>query len=294
MNNDLDNDLLRAFVTITHTGSFSRAAEALHRTQAALSLQVKRLEEDLGVKLLERSPRSVTTTPAGDLLLPYAIRMLSLGEEARRSLSAIGQVQTIRIGMLEDIALGTLPKVLERFTSSHPHVHLEIIVDDSRTLSRLLRESKLEIVIADKGQIDGTPAFSWHERLVWVAAHDYPLPHGQQVPIIAFGKGCYWQELALRQLDDSGIAWRVALSSANLGAICSAVEAGIGISFMLKYSVNQAVLRILDDRDGLVHDGSVEVGIFLRDEGDHSVQLTGLFAVICSELMAGRGGVQSG
>lgn len=290
MKYDLDNDLLRAFVTITNMGSFSRAAEVLHRTQAALSLQLKRLEDDLGVKLLERSPKGVTATAAGETLLPYAIKILSLSEDARRMIASISEVETIRIGMLEDIAIGALPRVLERFTKNHPGVRLEIIVGDSKTLSRLLSESRLEIVIADKSHVEAAPAFTWRESLVWVCAHDFQLPQSQEMPIIAFGSGCPWQERALEKLDVHGIPWRVVLSSANLSAICSSVEAGIGISFMLKYSVNSASLRILGERDGLPDNDTVEIGIFLRGEGAHSPQLTRLFEVVSSELAVGRSG----
>lgn len=289
MNSDLDNDLLRAFVTITRTGSFSRAAKLLHRTQAALSLQVKRLEDDLGVKLLERSPRAVAMTEAGETLLPYATKILSLGEDARRALQPSGQVETIRIGMLEDIAIGALSRVLERFTSHHPHVQLEIVIDDSQALSRMLRDARLDMVIADRQQVDALPAFSWNERLVWVAAHGFRMPSGQDAPVIAFGKGCFWQAPALAQLDASGISWRVVLSSANLGAICSAVEAGMGISFMLEYSVNRSALRILGAEDGLRQDGSVQIGVFLREGGGRSEQWMALYAAICAEVATGRG-----
>jgi len=286
---DVSNDLLRAFVTILEVGNFSKAAITLHRTQAALSLQLKRLEDDMGVKLLERSPKGITTTAAGGALLPYAIKILSLGEEARRLMVAMSQVETIRIGMLEDIAVGALPKVLERFTKAHPNIRLEIIVNDSKTLSKLLNDSKLEIVIADPNSIDAPPTVVWDEDLVWVAANGFELQKGQEIPIIAFGSSCPWQDQALKKLDDHGIAWRVVLSSVNLNAISSAVSAGIGVSFMLKYSVNMTSTRILGAQDGLPCTGPVKIGIYLRGGCSHSERLSALFKVISSELAADRG-----
>lgn len=286
---DVSNDLLRTFVTILEAGNFSKAAVSLHRTQAALSLQLKRLEDDMGVKLLERSSKGIVTTAAGSALLPYAIKMLSLSEEVKRLMESMSLVETIRIGMLEDIAVGALPKVLERFTKSHPSVRLEIIVNDSKTLSKLLNESKLEIVIADPNSIDALPQFVWDEDLVWVAANGFELPSGQEIPIIAFGSSCPWQDQALKKLDDHGIAWRVVLSSVNLNAISSAVSAGIGISFMLKYSVNMTSVRILGAQDGVPSAESVKIGIYLRGGYSHSEQLTALFKIISSELAADRG-----
>ncbi|WP_339451492.1 LysR family transcriptional regulator [Pseudomonas sp. EA_5y_Pfl2_R50] len=285
---DVSNDLLRTFVTILEEGSFSKAAVTLHRTQAALSLQLKRLEDDMGVRLLERSPKGIVASAAGSALLPYATRMLSLSAEIRRLMESMSQVETIRIGMLEDIAVGALPTVLERFTKSHPSVRLEIVVNDSKTLSRLLSESKLEIVIADPSSVEAFPAFVWDEDLVWVAANGFELPTGQEIPIIAFASSCPWQDKALKKLDAHGIPWRVALSSDNLNAISSAVSAGIGISFMLKYSVN-ASARILGEPEGLPGTEPVKIGIFLRDGGVHSERLTALFKIISSELAADRG-----
>src|SRR6201995_3600386 len=140
MTRDLDSSLLRAFVTVAETGAVGVAATRLARTQAAVSMQLRRLEEELGQRLLDRSPRGVQLTEAGHLLLPYAHTILGAGADARRALSA-GQVSgTVRLGMLEDIAVGRLPRALQRFSIAYPQIALEIVVDTSAALSGRLAE----------------------------------------------------------------------------------------------------------------------------------------------------------
>jgi DNA-binding transcriptional LysR family regulator len=106
---DLNSHLLRAFVTVCETGTFSAAADRLARTQAAVSMQLKRLEDDLGVTLLTRTPRGVALTEAGEIMLAYARRAIALGEDARRQLSGRKLEGRVRLGMIEDLANGPLP-----------------------------------------------------------------------------------------------------------------------------------------------------------------------------------------
>ncbi|QDD88447.1 LysR family transcriptional regulator [Pseudomonas oryzihabitans] len=288
MHNDIDNDLLRTFLTIVETGSFSRAADVLHKTQAALSLQIKRLESDLGVKLLERSTKGVYPTEAGNNLKPYAIESLKLSDTIKSVIEGKKISTVIRVGLLEDIALGALPHVMQRFIKSNPNVKIEITVSDSQNMSKMLKDRQLDIVIADRNHVDAKPSFCWQEKLVWICAYDYQPPKTGPVPVIAFGKNCPWQEQAFKALDSMNTPWEIILNSSNLSAINSAVEAGIGISFGLNYSVVRSNLRVLSTADGFADIEPVELGIYVNDRSNISDQLGKIFEIVCGELIDSR------
>jgi len=140
----LDLELLRSFVSVVDSGGFTRAGERVHRTQSTVSQQIKRLEDDLGQPLLNRTAKDVTPTEAGERLLSYARRLLSLAEEARDVLSRPGNEGAIRLGVPEDFAAYRLAKLLAAFSRSHPTLRLDVRADQSTYLKpdlvRAIRE----------------------------------------------------------------------------------------------------------------------------------------------------------
>src|ERR1700735_3304818 len=120
----LDLELLRSFVSVVDAGGFTRAGERIHRTQSTVSQQIKRLEENVGQPLLNRSGKDVTPTEAGERLLSYARRLLALEEEARDVLARPGNEGAVRLGVPEDFAAYRLGKVLGAFLRSHSHPRL--------------------------------------------------------------------------------------------------------------------------------------------------------------------------
>ena len=157
MPNDLDIHLLRAFVTVSETGTVSRAADRLARTQAAVSMQLQRLEGDVGVQLLRRSPRGVTLTQAGEILLAYARKTIALGEDARRQIAGLQLVGRIRLGIIEDLAVTRLPSLLADFRCRHPSIEIELMTCGSLELSRALQDGKCDIVMADPARFNTAP-----------------------------------------------------------------------------------------------------------------------------------------
>ncbi|KVN08331.1 LysR family transcriptional regulator [Burkholderia stagnalis] len=261
---DLDSTLLRTFVTVVETGSVSDAATALHRTQAAVSMALRRLEEEVGQRLLERSPRGVKLTAAGSVLLPYAHKLLDLGLVARAALNAGDISGTVRLGILEDIAVGHLPHALRQFAASFPNVALEIVVDASPALSRRLATDALDFAIGDPALIRAEPLATWRHPLRWAAARTQrTLPHGEPLPIVAFGGTCPWQERLFATLREAGLAWRVVCTSTSLSAIQSAVEAGLGIAVLLDWNVRRDTMRVLDPQAaGLPEPPAADFGLF--------------------------------
>ncbi|MGL5446489.1 MAG: LysR family transcriptional regulator, partial [Rhabdaerophilum sp.] len=143
----LDLDLLRSFVTIADAGGFTRAAERLLRTQSTISLQVKRLEAQLGRRLFDRTPRSLRLTPEGETLLPEARALLAL-HDAILTRNAEGVIEgTIRLGTPEDFATSHLPEVLARFAKSHPKIALEVTCDLTLNLIERFRAGEFDLVL---------------------------------------------------------------------------------------------------------------------------------------------------
>lgn len=288
MSRDLDSSLLRAFVTVAETGAVGVAAVRLARTQAAVSMQLRRLEEELGCRLLDRSPRGVQLTEAGHLLLPFAHTILGAGADARRALSA-GQVSgTVRLGMLEDIAVGRLPRALRRFSIAYPQVALEIVVDTSPALSNRLAEGGLDVVVGDPALVDSVPLLTWTQPLFWVGARGFSRDGDAALPVVAFGGACLWQQQVLTALRRAGIAWRIVCTSTSLPAVQSAVEAGLGVSVLLDGNIRSESMRVLGQADGLPDAPRADFGLFMRPvAGAQAAAVQTLQTFLCEELHLG-------
>ncbi len=261
---DFDSSLLRTFVTVAETGAVSAAAVRLARTQAAVSMQLRRLEDDIGQRLLDRSPRGVRLTEAGHRLLPYAHAILGAGEDARRALEVGAVAGTVRLGMLEDVAVGRLPRALRRFSAAHPQVALEIVVDASAALSQRLADGALDVLVGDPAMVDATPLVTWTQPLFWVGARGYLADAAAPLPLVAFGGACLWQQQVMTILRRAGIAWRVVCTSTSLPAVQSAVEAGLGVSVLLDGNIRYDTMRVLGAADGLPEPPAADLGLFVR------------------------------
>jgi DNA-binding transcriptional LysR family regulator len=288
MTRDLDSSLLRAFVTVAETGAVGVAAARLARTQAAVSMQLRRLEEELGQRLLDRSPRGVQLTEAGHLLLPYAHTILGAGADARRALGA-GQVSgTVRLGMLEDIAVGRLPRALRRFSIAYPQVALEIVVDSSAALSNRLADGSLDVVVGDPALVDAAPLLTWTQPLFWVGARGFGRDARAPLPVVAFGDACLWQQQVLTALRRAGIAWRIVCTSTSLPAVQSAVEAGLGVSVLLDGNIRSESMRVLGHAEGLPDAPTADFGLFMREvSGAQAAAVQTLQTFLCEELHLG-------
>ncbi|MFP3558604.1 LysR substrate-binding domain-containing protein [Paraburkholderia sp. SIMBA_049] len=282
---DFDSSLLRAFVTVAETGGVSAAAVRLARTQAAVSMQLRRLEDDIGQRLLERSPRGVRLTDAGHRLLPYAHAILGAGEDARRALEVGDVAGTVRLGMLEDVAVGRLPRALRRFSAAHPQVALEIVVDASAALSQRLNDGALDVLVGDPAMVDATPLVTWTQPLFWVGARGYLADPQSPLPLVAFGGACLWQQQVMTVLRRAGIAWRVVCTSTSLPAVQSAVEAGLGVSVLLDGNIRYDTMRVLGAADGLPEPPAADLGLFVRQAaGAQEAAVDALRTFLCEAL----------
>jgi len=199
----LDPQLLQSFVAIVETGSFTRAAERIHLTQSTLSQQMRRLEQQLGCTLLDRSGRQVVTTAQGETLLGLARRILGLLARAGERVSEASH--PLRLGVPEDFAAGAMTPVLAAFARAHPQVRLEVQSDLSHALWQAFEGGELDLALIKQGRGQGEPIARWREPLAWVDSREWPAAGRDPLPLVVFpSEGLYRRQMT-DALDAEGI-----------------------------------------------------------------------------------------
>lgn len=244
----IDTELLRSFVAIADHGGFTRAAETVNRTQSAISMQMKRLEDDvLQRRLFERDGRQVRLTAEGQVLLGYARRILKLHGEVITTLREPHMVGAVRIGTPDDYAMRFLPAILSRFAQSYPMVQVEVHCEPS---AKLLQRQDLDLTIVTRQPGTELGQLLRQDRVYWVGAHGFELYAQRPLPLAMFNEDCFCRAWACNALDAHEIDYRVAYTSPSLAAILAVVSTGLAISAQV-HSVIPPGLRILDASCGL-------------------------------------------
>ncbi len=246
----LDSDLLRSFVLIAEGGSFTRAAQMVGRTQSAVSMQIRRLEEALGQPLLVRGARGVEPTRHGQWLLERARRVLALNDEIVATFRTPEVAGAVRLGSPDDYALRWLPGILAQFAASHPAVEVDVVCAPSHELVERLAAGDLDLTLVSEGnEPPGAPACRlWRGPLTWVGteavARRRPLP-------LALDRGaCTWRQAAIEALDAEGIAWRMAYAAASLSGALAIALAGLAVTATMPGPLPDG-LRRLGAEEGL-------------------------------------------
>lgn len=261
---NLDLDLARTFVAICETGNFSRAAEKVHRSASAISLQVKKLEGTVGRELFKRETRKVTMTEDGEVLLGYARRLLKLNDEAMSHFHAPAFSGTVRLGAPNDTGIIATPEILRRFADSHPHVNVEVRLGPTRDLRQRIARGELDIAIFSYDpELDSSPPIH-SEPLVWLGARNGTAYEKTPLPVSMAEHGCYWRTIALRGLDDAGVNYRIAYTSEFCQAQIAAVRADLAVA-PVPISVISDELVHLGPRHGLPELGEYSMTLAKRD-----------------------------
>jgi len=257
----LDLELLRSFVSVVDAGGFTRAGERVHRTQSTVSQQIKRLEEDVGQPLLNRTAKDVTPTEAGERLLSYARRLLALAEEARDVLARPGAEGAVRLGIPEDFAAYRLTKLLATFARSHPGLRLDVRADQSAYLRSGLERGELDLALLKRDAGEKGAIAVWPERVHWVTSKSHPVDSKiGSVPLIGFPAGCLYRSRAIHALESGGRSWHMSYTSSSLVGIQAAVAAGLGLSILSEMAV-QADHRVLTAKEGFAPIDRTEVAL---------------------------------
>lgn len=228
----LDSDVLRTFVTIAESGSFTRAARQVFRTPSALSMQIKRLEEILGHALFVREARRVRLTPEGEVLLGYGRRLLKLNEEAVTQFLAPSLEGRVSFGTTDDVGTRILPGVLVQFARSYPAVQVDVVVGSSVGMLKRLDAGELDLVLvtagnpgqALRGKIVHSESLVWAGREGGIAAQRSPLP------VALAHHGCAWRGMALDALDRAGVSYRIAYTCEHCAGQEAAMLADLAVA----------------------------------------------------------------
>lgn len=227
MPRSLDPELLRAFVAVAEQRSFTRAADALHRTQSGVSMQIRRLEDGLGQPLFRRGRTQVELSPAGESLLGYARRILALNAEATAHLSERAVEGVVRLGVMDDYGTVIVPPLLARFAAAHPRIHVEMETGlTSGMVGRVGSAFDVVIAMHPAGATEGE--FLRRDRAVWAAADRAALP--SPLPVALYPMGCLFRRWAMAALDEAGIPWRLAFVSHSLGAVEAVAAEGLAVT----------------------------------------------------------------
>jgi DNA-binding transcriptional LysR family regulator len=275
----LNFELLRTFVAVADCGGFHRAAEQLNLTQSTVSQQIKRLELETKRSLFRRTTRSVALTDDGEMLLGDARRLLRLEETARHRLAVPRLSGAVRLGVVEEVAGGSLPSALGRFAAFHPGVKLEVQIGVSAGLIEQLNAGRLDVVFAKRPLGTSKGRLVWREPLVWVAADTFDLVADAALPLALYRERSVSREAALAALNDSELTWEIIYTSPSLTGVRAAALAGLAIT-PLPASALIAGLRILGVKEGLPRLPDLEFAIYEKARPDKAA------AALAAALMA--------
>jgi len=262
MARNLDLASLRSLVTVADVGSVTKAAGLVHLTQSAVSMQLKRLEEGLGLDLLDRSGRGVSLTPSGELLVGYARRMLALNDEAWSRLSARDESGEIVLGVPFDIVYPAMPQVLRRFARDYPRVKVNLLSDYTRTLQAGFQKGEIDVILTtEDGPRPGAETLAV-SPLIWVGA-----PGGvawKSSPLrIAFCKDCIFRHPVQRRLDEFGVPWEMAIESSSDQMVYATVSADLAVHAAIEGHEPHSSERI--EHGGALPDlWSVHINLYAR------------------------------
>ena len=279
---NFDMDLLRSLVALADQGSLKGAATRVGRTQAALSLQMRKLEAQAGEPLFRSDSRRLVLTEGGEVLLSYARRILALNDEAHHALRKSHVSGEVRFGASQDFGETWLPPVLAQFRKKHDSVGLEIRVDGGTKLVAAVEAGEIDLALAlGLGERPNAICIG-HLPLVWIAHRDFAWDRESPLPLALFTSPCRFRNKGIGELDAAGIAWDIALTSPSLYGVWAAVNAGLGVTVRTPEGLLPE-LEVVDRKLGLPNLGSVDVSLYLRKDA-RSPAVTSLVELLRERL----------
>jgi DNA-binding transcriptional LysR family regulator len=253
----LDVDRLKTFLAIADTGSFTRAADEVFKTQSAVSMQMKRLEEQLNRPLFSKEGRGTRFTRDGERLIDYARRIVALSDEAVSAFTKPDITGTVRFGTPDDYAEFFLPVVLARFARTHPQVTVDVECVPSVNLLERTQRGEIDVAIVTFGCKAQPTDIIRQEELVWTTSARHNIHESPVLPIAVAPGGCSWRDMMTDALNAAGRPYRVAYSSPNASTINAAVLQGLAVAVMPEICMRPG-MRILTEEEGFAPLGTLQ------------------------------------
>jgi DNA-binding transcriptional LysR family regulator len=222
-------DILRTLAVAIDLGGFAKAAQRLGRSQSAVSLQMRRLEERVGRPLFRKQGRGLALTDAGDVVLGYARRILELNDQAVMAARGIAVEGTVRFGVPQDFGEAWLPGVLARFVRAYPAVTVEARVDRTNRLIERIGERGLDLALLWGRPLPNT-ALVKRLPMVWAGTKDYIVKRSEEIPLALFDPPCVFRQPGIEALERSRRRWRLAFTSPSLSGLWAAASVGLAIT----------------------------------------------------------------
>ncbi len=228
----LNSDLLRTFLAVAETGSVTKGAARIFRSQSAASLQIAKLEDVLGQPVFERHGRGVVPTEAGDKLLPVARDVTRLLDSTLRDLTSDDLHGKLRLGLPDDQSHAVLSRIVAEFAQSHPLVELEITCALSATYPDALASGTLDLAVYEEANPTPDVDILRREQTCWMMSRHHDLLSRDPVPVALFDRDCWWRDAALNALRASDRTYKVIYSSQSVIGVLAAIEAGVAIGLL--------------------------------------------------------------
>lgn len=279
---DLQIDWLKCFVAVVDAGSLSHAAPEVHRSQSAVSMQLKKLEAALGCPLILRGPRQHQVTPEGQKLLGYARRMLDLHAEAQAAFHGEALTGVVRLGVPDDYAAKYLTPALRRFAPRHGAVEIELHCEQSTRLIPMVERGELDLALISRDHNQrGTLLF--HEPLVWVGSPQFDTWRRDPLPIAVYESESLARQYAINSLSLQGRSYRVVYNSSSVAGQIAAVESGLAVAVLTQCSVPEQ-LDILGSEQGLGPLEPMAVSVYRSQTQQPSKAVDSLYQLLTKTL----------
>jgi DNA-binding transcriptional LysR family regulator len=246
----LDLTIMRTLLAVVETGSFARAARSVGRSESAVSLQLKRLEEQIGEPVFLRTGKQMTLTGAGTTLVEYARRLLDLNDEALSAASEGSVDGTVTLGVPHDVAETWLPAVIAGFRRSHPAATLEVVEGRSSILLSRLADNQIDLAVVFSATKPGNALWSADLPMVWIGRNDFTLRKSEPLQLAAFDPPCFFRAAAIASLQRADIDWSIGYASSTLPDLWSAVNLSLGVAVRTPAAVPNG-LTVLGSKHGL-------------------------------------------
>lgn len=255
-----DPDQLRTFLAVSESLNFTRAASRLGLSQPTVSQHVRKLEDAVGRRLLDRDTRGVQLTDDGQAMAGFARSILAAQDQATSYFTGSAMRGRLRFGAADDLALAQLPRVLRDFRQLHPRITLELTVSQSGALHRRLRAGQLDLVFIKQAPGETEGQLVRRDRLVWVGLSGTTIESGAPVPLITYQGSSLTRRTAERALSDAGRTWRITCKTVEVNGVLAAVRAGLGVAVFARSLIPPDLVQL-------------PVGLGLPELGDVDITL---------------------
>lgn len=246
----MDLALLRAFIAVAETGGMTSAARTLNLTQAAVSQQIRRLEDFFSLQLFEREQRRSVLTPSGERLFAYARRMLAMNDEIWATMTSPDYEGEIRLGVPHDIVTPFMPPILKSFNQHWPRVRVTLVCLATFKLLDMLDKKEIDLTLTTEKHSGDSGELLLPDQLVWVGARGGDAHKRRPLPVSFGDNTCAFRAVTIRALSEAGLDWRLTCETSDFNPYCATIEADLAVAPMLTLAVPQN-LKVLGPAEGL-------------------------------------------